>query len=481
MPPANDLWAGKREQARQGVMPLAMRMRPRTLEEFAGQQHILGEGKLLRRMLQADAVTSLIFHGPPGTGKTTLAELIAKQTRRHFVRENASSVGVKRIREIIDEAANRLELENKRTILFLDEIHRFNKAQQDVLLGDVERGLITLIGATTENPLFAVNSALVSRSTLFRLEPLSEDDIKRVVRQAVADKERGYGKLSLTVTEEALDVWAKKSDGDARRALTALEVAVLSSQKSTELKVLSPESAAGHSVLSTQDSGLLIDRQVAEDSIQLKAAVYDGTGDEHFDVISAMIKSVRGSDPDAAVYWIARMLDAGEDPRYIARRLAILASEDIGNADPRAIMIAAAGWELVERIGLPEAALTLSQMATYLSCAPKSNASYLAIEEAMADVKEGRTVPVPVYLKDTNVRKAAELSAGGREGMQRTGATGVGGVGEGYKYAHDEPGGLGTQDYLGVDKQYYRPTDRGAEKLLAQMLEAARAARRKPS
>jgi putative ATPase len=506
MPPANDLWAGKREQARQGVMPLAMRMRPRTLEEFAGQQHILGEGKLLRRMLQADAVTSLIFHGPPGTGKTTLAELIAKQTRRHFVRENASSVGVKRIREIIDEAANRLELENKRTILFLDEIHRFNKAQQDVLLGDVERGLITLIGATTENPLFAVNSALVSRSTLFRLEPLSEEDIKRVVRQAVADKERGYGKLALTVTEEALDVWAKKSDGDARRALTALEVAVLSSAASrsvpdglgllgvagdhradlvahggSQRSAEGAEAAGSAKALSAPSApSLLIDRQVAEDSIQMKAAVYDGSGDEHFDVISAMIKSVRGSDPDAAVYWIARMLDAGEDPRYIARRLAILASEDIGNADPRGIMIAAAGWELVERIGLPECALTLSQMATYLSCAPKSNASYLAIEEAMADVKEGRTVPVPVYLKDTNVRKAAELSAGGREGMQRTAGGPAVPAGSGtYRYAHDEPGGLGTQDYLGVDKQYYRPTDRGAEKLLAQMLEAARAARKK--
>jgi putative ATPase len=495
MPSTPDLWAGKREQARQGVMPLAMRMRPRTLEEFAGQQHILGEGKLLRRMLQADAVTSLIFHGPPGTGKTTLAELIAKQTRRHFVRENASSVGVKRIREIIDEAANRLELENKRTILFLDEIHRFNKAQQDVLLGDVERGLITLIGATTENPLFAVNSALVSRSTLFRLELLSEEDIKRVVRQAISDKERGYGKLDLTVTDEALDVWAKKSDGDARRALTALEVAVLSSIEGgdngrasgragaapggdragagAETKRAGPAGADPRADDSAAPA-IVVDRRVAEDSIQLKAAVYDGTGDEHFDVISAMIKSVRGSDPDAAVYWIARMLDAGEDPRYIARRLAILASEDIGNADPRAIMIAAAGWELVERIGMPECALTLSQMATYLSCAPKSNASYLAIEEAMADVKEGRTVPVPVYLKDGNVRKAAEMSAGGREGMKRTEAPGVG---QEYKYAHDEPGGLGTQDYLGVDKQYYRPTDRGAEKILAQMLEQARAAR----
>src|SRR5262245_35544129 len=502
MAAVNDLWAGKREQARQGVMPLAMRMRPRTLEEFAGQQHILGEGKLLRRMLQADAVTSLIFHGPPGTGKTTLAELIAKQTRRQFVRENASSVGVKRIREIIDEASNRLELENKRTILFLDEIHRFTKSQQDVLLSDVERGLITLIGATTENPLFAVNSALVSRSTLFRLEPLSEEDIKRVVRQAIADKERGYGKLSLTVTEEALDVWAKKSDGDARRALTALEVAVVSCQSQQaehahdrghvgadrgddRTRGIGPGVDRDGPDLAVQprkgegDAGaapIQIDRQTAEDSIQLKAAVYDATGDEHYDVISAMIKSVRGSDPDAAVYWIARMLDAGEDPRFIARRLAILASEDIGNADPRGIMIAAAGWELVERIGMPECALTLSQVATYLSCALKSNASYLAIEEAMADVKEGRTVPVPVYLKDGNVRKAAELSAGGREGMKRSGAPGVG---QEYKYAHDEPGGLGTQDYLGVDKQYYRPTDRGAEKILAQMLEAARAARKK--
>jgi putative ATPase len=506
MPQTSDLWAGKREQARLGVMPLAMRMRPRTLEEFAGQQHILGEGKLLRRMLQADAVTSLIFHGPPGTGKTTLAELIAKQTRRTFVRENASSVGVKRIREIIDEAANRVELENKRTILFLDEIHRFTKSQQDVLLGDVERGLITLIGATTENPLFAVNSALVSRSTLFRLEPLSEEDIKRVLRQAIADKERGYGKLDLEITEEALDVWAAKSDGDARRALTALEVAVLSTSASSEnltprlspssgevsdaglansaapvnsdasLPSLRRKASSDSASRPSTHSRLVIDRQTAEDSIQLKAAVYDATGDEHYDVISAMIKSIRGSDPDAAVYWIARMLDAGEDPRFIARRLAILASEDIGNADPRGIMIAAAGWELVERIGLPEARITLSHVATYLSCAPKSNASYLAIEEAMADVKDGRTVPVPVYLKDTNVRKAAEMSAGGREGMKASGAPGVG---EGYKYAHDEAGGLGTQDYLGVDKQYYRPTDRGAEKILAQMLEQARAARGK--
>jgi putative ATPase len=450
-------------------------MRPRTLLEFVGQEHILGSGKLLRRMLEADAITSLIFHGPPGTGKTTLAELIASYTRRHFERENAASVGVKRVREIIDEAVRRLEATSKRTILFLDEIHRFSRAQQDVLLGDVERGLITLIGATTENPLFACNSALVSRSTLFRLEPLSEQQITDVVKHAIADPERGYGKLALRVTDEAMHVWAVKCDGDARRALTALEVAVLSTGREGA-DSLPTEGSPSLRLSVSASLPLSIDRKIAEDSIQQKAAVYDGTGDEHYDVISAMIKSVRGSDPDAAVYWIARMLDAGEDPRFIARRLAILASEDIGNADPRGIMVAAAGWELVERIDLPEARITLAQVATYLAMAPKSNASYLAIEEASADVKEGRTVPVPVYLKDGNVRKAAEMSAGGREGMAAAGAPGVG---EGYKYAHDEPGALGTQDYLGVDKQYYRPTDRGAEKAFQQLLEQARAARTK--
>jgi putative ATPase len=450
------------------VEPLALRMRPRTLDEFTGQEHILGPGKLLRRMLEADAITSLIFHGPPGTGKTTLAELIAGYTRRHFERENAASVGVKRIREIIDEAVRRLEASGKRTILFLDEIHRFSRSQQDVLLGDVERGLITLIGATTENPLFACNSALVSRSTLFRLEALSEEQITEVVRRAVADPERGYGKLNLTVTDEALQVWATKSDGDARRALTALEIAVLSSTGSTGTGALpAPVEGAGP---------IVIDRAIAQDSIQQKAAVYDGTGDEHYDVISAMIKSVRGSDPDAAVYWIARMLDAGEDPRFIARRLAILASEDIGNADPRAIMVAAAAWELVERIGMPEAQITLSHCATYLSMAPKSNASYLAITEAMADVKQGRTVPVPVYLKDGNVRKATEMSAGGREGMEASGAPGAG---QPYRYAHDEPGGIGTQDYLGVDKTYYRPVNSGLEQALAARLEELRTLRQR--
>jgi putative ATPase len=441
-------------------------MRPRSLDDFAGQQHILGPGKLLRRMLEADAITSLILHGPPGTGKTTLAELIAVHTRRAFERENAASVGVKRIREIIDEASRRLESTRTRTILFLDEIHRFTKSQQDVLLSDVERGLITLIGATTENPLFACNSALVSRSTLFRLESLTQEDIVRVLRRAISDKERGYGTLPLDVSDEALDVWAIKCDGDARRALTALEVAVLSrgaegaASKSPEDKERSNGAATG------AGDSIVIDRAVAEDSIQQKAAVYDGSGDEHYDVISAMIKSVRGSDPDAAVYWIARMLDAGEDPRFIARRLAILASEDIGNADPRAIMVASAAWELVERVGMPECRITLSQCACYLALAPKSNASYLAINEAMEDVRMGRTVPVPMHVKDGNVRKAGELSAGSGGGDQ-------------YEYSHDvnDParrssiGGVSGQDYLGVDKSYYRPLDSGAERILRERLE----------
>lgn len=431
-------------------------------------------------MLRADAITSLIFHGPPGTGKTTLAELIAKHSRRHFERENAASVGVKRIRELIDAATARLETSGQRTILFLDEIHRFTRAQQDVLLGDVERGLITLIGATTENPLFAVNSALVSRSTLFRLEPLTVSEIILVLDHAIADTQRGYGNLDLTVSEDAKQVWAVKSDGDARRALTALEVAVASSRaharpgmggEGSSCPGGARRNAADEKTDETNRERLVIDRSIAEDSIQQKAAAYDGTGDEHYDTISAMIKSIRGGDPDAAVYWIARMLEAGEDPRFIARRLAILASEDVGNADPRGIMVAAACWELVERIGMPEARINLAQCAIYLACAPKSNASYLAIEEAMADVRDGRTVPVPVHIKDGNVRKASQLS--GQGSVPPSIASG-----QAYKYSHDNPDGIGRQDYLGVEKTYFRPTERGHEKMMREWVEAARQARR---
>ena len=454
-----DLWAPKREAARQRVEPLAVRMRPRTLDEFVGQGHILGPGCLLRRMIEADAITSIILHGPPGTGKTTLARVIAAQTRRRFVAENAAAVGVKRIREVIDEATRAVELEGRRTILFLDEIHRFTRSQQDVLLNDVERGLVTLIGATTENPFFACNSALVSRSTLFRLEPLSEEEVAEVVRRAIADPERGYGRLDLRVADDAIRVWAVKSDGDARRALNALEVAVLSQQNRARSasECRSPQQNGAQGARESRPS-IVIDRAVAEDSIQQKAAVYDGTGDEHYDAISALIKSIRGSDPDAAVYWIARMLDAGEDPRYIARRLSILASEDIGNADPHAMPLAAACWHLVERVGMPECRLTLSQCAIYLALAPKSNASCVAIDEAMADVREGRTVPVPLYLRDPNSSPIGE----GVKMRDRPG--------EKYQYSHDAPDAFTGQDYLGVEKRYYRPTDRGDEKRLGERL-----------
>ncbi|HMN40994.1 MAG TPA: replication-associated recombination protein A [Phycisphaerales bacterium] len=465
-----DLWQSRREAAARAVEPLAARMRPRTLDEVAGQRHILGPGKLLRRMLDADRLTSILLHGPPGTGKTTLAEVIARHLDRHFERENASSVGVARIRQIIEEARARLGESGRRTVLFLDEIHRFSKSQQDVLLADVERGLITLIGATTENPLFAVNSALVSRSTLFRLESLSEEDVVAVLRRAIGDAERGYGKMDLRVEEEALRVWAVKSDGDARRALTALEVAVLSGGSARTTGRARVPTLATPRADELPVPPIAITRADAEESIQQKAAVYDGTGDQHYDAASAMIKSVRGSDPDAAMYWIAYMLEAGEDPRFIARRLAILASEDIGNADPRGIMVAAAAWELVERIGMPEARITLAQCATYLALAPKSNASYVAIEEAMGDVREGRTIAVPRHIKDGNVRKAGDMSEGGAGGAR----------GEGYNYTHEAGiesrllGKVGAQDYLGVEKRYYRPTEHGAEKMLKERLEEAR-------
>jgi len=435
-------------------------MRPRTLDEVVGQRHVLGPGKLLRRMIDADAVMSLVLHGPPGTGKTTLAEVIAGATNRRFVRENAAAVGVKRIREIIDDADRALTDSGKRTILFLDEIHRFTKSQQDVLLADVERGLITLIGATTENPLFSVNSALISRSTLFRLESLSEDDIIEVLSRAVGDRDRGYGSLAIAVDDEALRVWAVKSEGDARRALTALEVAVRSQGEASN------------------GERIVITAQVAEDSIQEKIAVYGDDG--HYDAASAMIKSVRGCDPDAAVYWIARMLDAGEDPRFIARRLAILASEDVGNADPRGVMVAQACWDLVERIGMPEARITLSQCATYLALAPKSNAAYVAIDAALTDVKGGRVTPVPMFLRDPNSGNRPSDDEGTSLNHRDHRKNG----GERYGYTHESEhltsiGGVSGQDYLGVRQTYYEPKDIGVEKLLAERLAEVRALREK--
>jgi len=433
-----DLFSASRQKNLQRVAPLAVRMRPQNLDEFIGQHHFLGSGKLLRRMLDADRLTSIIFYGPPGTGKTTLAQVIANTIQCHYEQLNAAAVGVKEVRAVLDAAKDRLANGGRRTVLFLDEIHRFNRAQQDILLPDVENGLILLVGATTENPFFAVNSPLISRSQIFQFSPLSEDDIRRCVRRAVADKTRGYGELAIELDAAALDLWATKSDGDARRALSALEVAVLSLQKEK-----APERS--------DQQKIHITLAVAEESIQRKAIVYDSTGDEHYDVASALIKSMRGSDPDAAVYWVARMLAAGEDPLFVARRIAILASEDIGNADPQAICVAAAAYEIVERIGMPEAQLTLAQAAIYMATAPKSNSCAKAIWAAMKDVKEGRSILVPKHLKDAHYLGAKRL-----------------GSGQGYQYPHDAPSGHVEQDYLGVDKVYYEPTDRGHEGLARQ-------------
>ena len=447
-----DLFRDVRRKNLERVAPLAVRMRPRTLEEFAGQQHFLGPGKLLRRMLEADRLTSVIFYGPPGTGKTTLAQLIATYTKSHFEQVNAAAVGVKEVRAILDAAKDRLGNAGERTVLFLDEIHRFNRAQQDILLPDVEAGYVLLVGATTENPFFAVNSPLISRSQIFQFSPLTEEDIRLLVRRALADEERGFGKVPIRIDPEAIDLWATMSDGDGRRALMALEVAVLS---------LMAEKSDGAAPAPNEPIHITLD--VAEQSIQRKAIVYDGTGDEHYDAASALIKSMRGSDPDAAVYWVARMLEAGEDPRFVARRIAILASEDIGNADPQAIQVAAAAFDIVEKIGMPEAQITLSQAAIYMATAPKSNASYTAICDAMEDVKEGRTIPVPRHLRDTHYKGSAKL-----------------GHGKGYKYAHDFEGGVVAQDYLGVEKTYYTPTDRGYEAEIGKRLQAIRALRTMP-
>lgn len=448
-----DLFADSRKKNLERAAPLAVRMRPRTLDEFAGQQHFLGPGKLLRRMLEADRLSSVIFYGPPGTGKTTLAQLIAGYTKSHFEQVNAAAVGVKEVRAILDAARSRLESGGLRTVMFLDEIHRFNRAQQDILLPDVENGLVLLVGATTENPFFSVNSPLVSRSQIFQFAPLSETDIAALIRRAIADKQRGFGQMNIQITDDAINHWSVTSDGDARRALNALEVAVLSQQSAHGLAASAasaPPEKKGSGVIS-------ITLPVAEESIQRKAIVYDATGDEHYDAASALIKSMRGSDPDAAVYWVARMLEAGEDPRFIARRIAILASEDIGNADPNALVVASAAFNVVEKIGVPEAQLTLGQAAIYMALAPKSNASAMAIWTAMSDVREGRTLPVPKHLKDTHYKGAKRL-----------------GLGQGYQYAHDDPRGYVDQDYLGVDKRYFTPTQRGYEGERAQQLEQLR-------
>jgi putative ATPase len=418
------------------AQPLAARMRPRTLEEFVGQQQFVGEGQLLRRLLKADRLGSVIFFGPPGTGKTTLARLLARESSSQFRQLSAVTDGVKELREVLKEARDRLASGGGRTLLFIDEIHRFNRAQQDALLPDVEEGIVTLAGATTANPFFSVISALVSRSQVFQFEPLSVEDIKTLLLRALRDTERGLGKQDVRLADEALEFLAATCDGDARRALAALEIGVLSSD----------------------ERPLEFTRDLAAQSVQRKAVSYDATGDAHYDAASALIKSLRGSDPDAALYWLARMLEGGEDVRFLCRRLIILASEDIGNADPQALPLAVAAMQACEFVGLPECQLTLAQAVTYLACAPKSNASTMAIGQARQDVRESRLLPVPVHLRDAHYGGAKQL-----------------GHGVGYQYAHDVEGGVAAQDYLGVDRIYYEPVERGFEAELASRLRDIRA------
>ncbi len=424
------------------AMPLAARMRPRTIDEFVGQEHFLGPGKLLRRMLDADRLASAIFYGPPGTGKTSLAEVIARQTRREFAPLNAAACGVKELRAALDEARNRLAAGGKRTTLFVDELHRFNRTQQEVMLPDVEAGVVALIGATTANPFFSLVSPLISRSQVFEFQALSRQHVLDLLRRALNDTERGLGQYRATVTDEALTFLAEVSDGDARRALNALEVAVLS----------------------TVESKQTVDLAVAQDSIQKKAIQYDATGDEHFDAASALIKSMRGSDPDAAIYWLARMLEAGEDPRFLARRIVIAAAEDVGNADPMALVVANSAAQATELVGLPECRIPLAQAVTYIAMAPKSNAAIKAIDGAITDVRSRRVLPVPVHLRDANYPGAKRL-----------------GHGEGYQYSHNAPEGWVDQDYLGVDRRYYEPLDRGFESELRRRLDELREKRSRPA
>ena len=428
-----DLFDYMREQNKEKESPLASRLRPTKLEEVVGQQHIIGKDKLLYRAIKADKLQSVIFYGPPGTGKTTLAKVIAQTTSAEFMQINATSAGKKDMEAVIEKAKQLQGMYGKRTILFIDEIHRFNKGQQDYLLPFVEDGTVTLIGATTENPYFEVNGALISRSIIFELKPLEKEDIKTLLHRALEDMEKGMGAYRAVADEEALEFLADVSNGDARSALNAIELGILTTERSVD--------------------GLIhITLDVASECIQKRVIKYDKNGDSHYDNISAFIKSMRGSDPDAAVYYLAKMLYAGEDVTFIARRIMICASEDVGNADPNALTVAVSAAQAVERLGMPEARIVLAQAVTYVASAPKSNAAYLAVDKALSVVRESRTAPVPTYLCDAHYKGAGKL-----------------GRGIGYKYAHDYPNHYVEQQYLPdayKDMKFYEPTENGYEQTI---------------
>lgn len=433
-----DLFEYMREQTKEQESPLASRLRPTTLEEVVGQEHIIGKGKLLYRAIKADKLSSIIFYGPPGTGKTTLAKVIANTTSAEFLQINATSAGKKDMEQVVKQAQDNAGMYQKRTILFVDEIHRFNKSQQDYLLPFVEDGTIILIGATTENPYFEVNGALLSRSIIFELHSLQTDDIKRLLRRAVEDTERGMGSYKVRLTEDALDFLADMADGDARAALNAIELAVLTTERG-------------------EDGLITITLDVAQECIQKRAVRYDKSGDNHYDTISAFIKSMRGSDPDAAVYYLARMLNAGEDIKFIARRIMICAAEDVSNADPMALVVAVSASQAVERIGMPEAQIILAQAVTYVASAPKSNSAVCAISDAMAAVRDTMTAPIPVHLQDAHYKSSQKL-----------------GHGVGYKYAHDYPNHYVKQQYLPdglTDRMFYHPSENGYEKTIREYFE----------
>ena len=436
-----DLFDYMRESNKENDSPLAMRLRPRTLDEVVGQQHIIGKDKLLYRAIKADKLSSIIFYGPPGTGKTTLAKVIANTTSAEFCQINATVAGKKDMEDVVAKAKDNLGMYARKTILFVDEIHRFNKGQQDYLLPFVEDGTIILIGATTENPYFEVNGALLSRSVIFELKPLSKDDIKEILKRAVYDKERGMGSYKADISDEALEFLSDISNGDARSALNAIELGILTTDRA-------------------EDGIIHIDLKTAEQCIQKRAVRYDKTGDNHYDTISAFIKSMRGSDPDAVSYYLAKMLYAGEDVKFIARRIMICASEDVGNADPNALVVAVSAAQAVERIGMPEARIILSQAALYVACAPKSNAAYMAVDKALDLVKTTKTQPVPAHLQDAHYKGSAKL-----------------GHGIGYKYAHDYPNHYVDQQYLPdalVGEVFYEPTDNGYEKQIKSHLDRIR-------